>query len=78
MKSNLYYTVEKETITIDSITDHSGLTGHKTIKIYEIQNDKPKIWFELDVRNEDSSEDEIQNWLNDNGFGEREYEMLCL
>jgi hypothetical protein len=68
----LYYTVEKQIINLDGIEE---CTGWKTITVYEIVLDKPKLWFELDVKNEDSSEDEIQEWLDSNGFEDREYEF---
>ena len=68
----LYYTVEKQTTNLDGIEE---CTGWKTISVYEIVLDKPKLWFELDANNEDSSEDEIQEWLDSNGFEDREYEF---
>jgi hypothetical protein len=68
----LYYTVEKQTTNLDGIEE---CTGWKTISVYEIVLDKPKLWFELDAKNEDSSENEIQEWLDSNGFEDREYEF---
>ena len=68
----LYYTVEKQTTNLDGIEE---CTGWKTISVYEIVLDKPKLWFELDAKNEDSSENEIQEWLDSNGFKDREYEF---
>ena len=68
----LYYTVEKQIINLDGIEE---CTGWKTITVYEIVLDKPKFWFELDAKNKDSSEDEIQEWLDSNGFEDREYEF---
>lgn len=71
----LYYTIEKETQTIDTIEE---CTGWKNIQVYEIVHDQPKLWFELVARNEESSENEIQTWLDNNGFGDREYEFILL
>ena len=68
----LYYTVEKQITNLDGIEE---CTGWKTISVYEIVLDKPKLWFELDAKNEDSSENEIQEWLDSNGFEDREYEF---
>jgi hypothetical protein len=73
--TKLFYTVEKQTQTIDTIEE---CTGWKTIQVYEIILDQPKIWFELEARNDDSSEEEIQTWLDNNGFGNREYEFVWL
>jgi hypothetical protein len=36
------------------------------------------MWFELEARNDDSSEEEIQTWLDNNGFEDREYEFVWL
>ena len=74
MKS-LYFTVEKQTNIYDGVEECSGW---KTISVYEILLDRPKLWFEIEAKNEDSSKDEIQNWLDENGFGNREYEFVRL
>ena len=73
--SKLFYTVEKQTQTIDTIEE---CTGWKNIQVYEIANDQPKILFELEAGNDDSSEEEIQTWLDNNGFENREYELVWL
>ncbi len=69
------YTVEKQTRTIDTVEE---CTGWKTIQVYEIANDQPKMWFEIEARNDDSSGEEIQTWLDNNGFENREYEFVGL
>jgi hypothetical protein len=73
--TKLFYTVEKQTQTIDTIEE---CTGWKTIQVYEIANDQPKIWFELEARNDDSSEEEIQTWLDNKLFEDREFEFVWL
>jgi hypothetical protein len=73
--TKIYYTVEKELQSYDSIEE---TTGWKTIQVYEIQNDQPKQWFKIEANNENSSENEIQTWLDNNGFEDREYEMIWL
>tara|TARA_R110002050_G_scaffold79261_12_gene169467 strand:- start:15189 stop:15416 length:228 start_codon:yes stop_codon:yes gene_type:complete len=75
MSTKLYYTVEKQTQTIDTIEE---CTGWKTIQVYEIVNDIPKIWFDIEARNDDYTNVQIQNWLDNNGFGDREYDMIWL
>lgn len=68
----LYYTVEKE------IDEMDFLSGQKNVIVYEIKNDTPIQFFALDLSNEDESEEEIQNWLNDNGYGDDEYKLVHL
>lgn len=74
MKS-LYFTVEKQTNTYDGVEE---CVGWKTISVYEILLDRPKLWFEIEAKNEDSSEGVIQDWLDENGFGDRDYEFVRL
>jgi len=71
----LFYTVEKQTQDIDSIEE---CTGWKLICVYEIALDQPKLWCEIEVMNESSSEAEIQEWLDNNGYEDREYEFVLL
>lgn len=71
----LFYTVEKETQTIDVVEE---CVGWKNIRVYAIVNGEPRMWFELEVRNDDSNEEEIQKWLDDNCFERRGYEFVCL
>ena len=73
--TKLYYTIEKQTEPFD---DTEVCTGWKNIQVYEIANDQPKLWFELEIENEESSLKSIQSWLNDNGFGKRNYEFVWL
>ena len=75
MTTKIYYTVEKQTQTIDTVEE---CTGWKNIQVYEIANDRPKQWFEIEARNDESSEKEIQTWLDNNGFEDREYDMMWL
>ena len=74
--SKLYYTVEKQTQTIDTVEE---CTGWKNIVVYEIANDRPKEWFTLEeVRNDDSTEEAIKEYLDENGFGDRNYDFIWL
>lgn len=72
MKKKLYYTVEKE------IEDNEFLTGLKNVTVYEIINNEPKKFFSLDLSLEDNSKDEIQDYLDDNGYGDDEFEFILL
>lgn len=71
----LFYTVEKQTQTIDTIEE---CTGWKTIRVYEIVYDRPHFWFDLEAMNDDNNEEQIQNWLDDNGFSDRKYEFKLI
>jgi len=75
MSTKLYYTVEKQTQTIDTIEE---CIGWKNIQVYEIANDIPKLWFEIEARNDDYTNVQIQNWLDNNGYEDREYDMIWL
>ena len=73
MKKKIYYTIEKE-------TDDTGesLTGNKNITVYEILDNEPKQLFTLDEDNGINSKKAIQAYLNDNGMGDDEFEMILL
>jgi hypothetical protein len=73
MKKKLYYTVEKE---VDSTGE--SLTGNKEVMVYEIVNNEPKRFFSLDLSNEDDTQEEIQDYLDDNGYGDDEFEFILL
>jgi hypothetical protein len=67
MDKNLYYTVQ---------TDSTGFM--KTIRVYEIIDNKPKIFCMLDANVNDSSKDEIQNYLDDNGYSDETFNLIAL
>ncbi len=74
MKKKLHFTVEKE---IDSTGE--SLTGNKTITVYNIVDNEPSVFFELNSSNENSSKKEIQNYLNDNhGYDDDDFELIQL
>lgn len=73
--NNLYYTVNKETEYVNGIEE---TTGNKTIYVYEIFKNEPKVFCEIYTQNEYNSEEEIQNWLDDNGFSDKEFEFINL
>ena len=75
MKKKLYYTVDKE---LQDVGEVEETTGNKSVTVYEIENNIPKKFFDLDLVNEDSSEEAIQEYLDDNGFGDDEFEFIIL
>lgn len=50
----------------------------RDIYVYQIVNDQPKLWFELEAYDSTFDEDEIQTWLDNNGFENREYNFYQL
>lgn len=76
MKKKLYYSVTKETEVINEINE---CTGFKSIRMYGIQNNKLDCIGAIDdVHNSDISIDVIQEWLNDNGYGDDEFDFYIL
>lgn len=72
----LYYVVEKQTQDIAGIEE---CTGWATVRSYTIEGyDVIKMLSEFDVKLEDSIEDELQFWLDNNGYEDNEYEMIEL
>ena len=59
----LYFTVNKHT---EYVGDVEEATGWKTIYIYSITDNIPKLMDEIDVSNERVSVDAIKHWLEGN------------
>lgn len=68
MKRKLYYT----TSNIDEIKEY------KNISVYYIKNDKILLFCEIESKMENNSEIEIQTYLDNNGYGDEEFEMANL
>ena len=63
-----YYTVELE---LDYFNETDGsLTGNKTVSVYVIKDDDMISLTDLELTNDCDSENEIQNWLGENGYGD--------
>jgi hypothetical protein len=76
MKKKLYYTVEKQLQDVGD--DIQEATGWKTITVYEIMSNKPKMLTEIEADCTDNSEEEIQSWLDMNGYGDDKFEFTQL
>ena len=72
MNKRLYYVIEKE---IDS---YDTLTGNKTITVYDMVNNEPKTLTIIDCENEDNTKDKIKEYLKDNGYGDDEFTLILL
>ncbi len=66
--------------TIDFERDSTGesLNGNKTITVYEMENNQPKKFCDIETINEAKSQEEIQGYLDDNGFGDETFELIQL
>jgi len=75
MKKKLYYTVQKETEFYDDIEE---CTGIKYISAYSIEDNIPTEFFTVVASNEDDTEEAINDWLIDNGYGDETFELIAL
>lgn len=66
----LYFTVEKELQDIDGIGE---TTGYKTITVYDIVENKPKLVVEIEAENEYSTKDELEHFV-ENLLQEEDFE----
>lgn len=69
----IYYTVEKETAFIGGTYEEGEeCTGRKTITVYQIANNTPRKRVDI-ITNKEDSREAIQDWLDDNGYGDIDY-----
>src|SRR4051812_32290699 len=71
----LYYTVQFETATVNEVV---GLTGNKTVTVYSMKNNAPKKFFDVECEMFENSTQKIIDYLNDNGHGDEQYELILL
>ena len=69
----LYFVVEKSVYG-----DGETLDGTKSITVYEMIDNAPKLFVVIDGTNDERSTDAIQNWLDDNGHGDDNFELIQL
>ena len=76
MNKKLYYVVEKELEDIDGI----GTTnGFKSISLYSIEDNVPISMGVIDgVHNDTKTNDAIEDYLCDNGYGDETFELIQL
>lgn len=75
MKRKLYYTVSFETSVINAIVETNGW---KNIILYSIENNEPKKIGNFDIPNEQNTKDSVLDYLNDNGYGDEDIELILL
>lgn len=71
----IYYTVDVEFHSHDF---ELGPTGLKMVNIYTVENGKVVKMADIECDLSDSSEDKIENYLDDNGFEEEDFEFVLL
>ena len=71
----LYYTVEKET---HQVGEFEETTGFKTVTVYDIENNIPTKFFELEISNDENTKEAINEYLSDNGYGDETFELIQL
>lgn len=73
MKKALYFTIDKNVSG-----DGETLDGTKTINVYEIIDNKPKVFTTIEADLSDNSKKLIQEYLDDNGHGDEEFDLIIL
>lgn len=65
----IFYKVEKNT------HDEGSFNGLITVRCYTIEDNDLKVFFELETTDETpyTIEEEIQNYLDDNGYGDEDF-----
>lgn len=69
----LYYTIEFE---FDSTGESKN--GNKLVTLYTIENNEPKQFGLLDMTNEENTTGTIEEYLNDNGYGDDNIDLVLL
>ena len=76
MGKKLYYTIDKETNDVGGVFQE--VTGNKEVTVYEIIDNVPTQCFTLDLELSQNSEEEIKEYLDDNGYGDEFFELIQL
>lgn len=74
----LFYVVQKET---QSVGDNDGVeetTGYKSVRVYDLENGQMTIFCNLNIPNEDDSEEAILEYCDDNGLGDETINLINL
>lgn len=75
----IYYTVDYDLEQIDGNTDvFECVSGLKSVYLYSIQNNELKTIGDFETSIKNDTEEEIKNYLNDNGMGDEKYYLILL
>ena len=72
----IYYVVEKHTRNVGD--DIQELNGLKTITAYTIEENDLELFFDVEGSNSESTEEMINEYLDDNGYGDTEHTLKQL
>jgi hypothetical protein len=75
MKKKLYYVVEKELETIGDVQEYNG---YRYINVYEIIDNTPTLFTSIEGLFDSTSEELINDYLEDNGYGDDIFELIQL
>ena len=75
MERILYYVDRPD---IECVEDAEQVSGWKTVTIYTIEENVPKQFFSVDCDLYDNPEEVIQEYLDDNGYGDETFKMVQL
>jgi hypothetical protein len=75
MERILYYVVEPQIIYLDGVVE---TMGYKDVTVYTIEDNVPKKFLQLDCEDSRNSEIQIQEYLDDNGYGDETFTMVQL
>ena len=76
MKKKLFYVVDLELQHVDGEIQET--TGWKTIRVYEMVDNTPTKFCNLEFYITVNSEEAIQEYLDDNGHGDEMFEFIEL
>jgi len=76
MKKKLFYVVDLELQNVDG--EILETTGNKFVRVYDIENNAPTKFCDLEIDITDNSEEAIQEYLDDNGHGDETFELIEL
>ena len=75
MEKILYYVVQPELEDIDGVAETNGF---KYVTVYTIEENTPKEFFCINCVQSENSEEAIQEYLDDNGYGDETFKMIRL
>ena len=76
MKKIIYYVVERELHGV--IGEFEEVTGNKMIRAYSCEPKGLELFFEIETTDEYNSVEEMQFWLDDNGYEDEEFNFEIL
>ena len=76
MNKKIYYVVERELQGV--VGEFEEVTGNKMIRAYSCELAGLELFFEIETTDDHNSIEEMQYWLDDNGYEDNEYDFELL